>query len=120
MKKTIDQMSKLLEQQNISIPEGTRKDESGDKTKDHDERCHALQAGFSKSHAFLIDSRASIHMVASKEPFSSLQRTDGPSIHMGDDTQIQAGGKGSIKLSLGVFKNVLYVLSLAENLFSVY
>ena len=37
-------------------------------------------------------------MVASKESFSSLQLTDGPSIHMGDDTQIQAEGKGSINL----------------------
>ena len=90
MKKTIDQMSKLLEQHNISLPEGARKVDPGDKTKDHDERCHALKTGFSKSHAFLIDSRASIHMVASKESFSSLQLNDGPTIHMGYDTQIQA------------------------------
>ena len=59
-------------------------------------------------------------MVASKESFSSLQLTDGLSIHMGDDTQIQAEGKGSIKLEHGVFKNVLYVPSLAANRLSVY
>ena len=59
-------------------------------------------------------------MVASKESFSSLQFTDGPSIHMGYDTQIQAEGKGSIKLEHGVFKNVLYVPSLATNLLSIY
>ena len=59
-------------------------------------------------------------MVASKESFSSLQITYGPSIHMGDDTQIQAKGKGSIKLEHGVFKNVLYVPSLPTNLFYLY
>ena len=42
------------------------------------------------------------------------------SIHMGDDTQIRAEGKGSIKLKHGMFKDVLYVPSLATNLLSVY
>ena len=59
-------------------------------------------------------------MVASRESFSSLQLTDGPSIHMGDDTQIRAEGKGSIKLKHGMFKDILYVPSLAANLLSVY
>ena len=59
-------------------------------------------------------------MVASRESFFSLQTIDGTSIHMGDDTQIQAEGKGSIKLKHGVFRNVLYVPSLATNLLSVY
>ena len=59
-------MTKILEKHNISLHEGTRKVEFGDKTKDHDERFHALKVGFSKSHAFLIDSRAYNHMVASK------------------------------------------------------
>ena len=54
MKKTIDQMRKLFEQHNIALPEGARKDDSGDKTEDHDERCHALKASCSKSHAFLM------------------------------------------------------------------
>ena len=45
-------------------------------------------------------------MVASKESFSSLKPTNGLSIHMGDDTQIRAKGKGSIKLKHGVFKYV--------------
>ena len=88
MKKTIDKMSKLLEQHNIVLPEGERKDDSRDNTEDHDEVFHALNVIFSKSHAFLIDSGASNHMAASKESFSSLQITDGPSIHMGYDTQI--------------------------------
>ena len=59
-------------------------------------------------------------MVASIESFSSLQLTDGPSIHMGNDTQIRAEGKGSIKLKHGVLKYVLCVPSLAANLLFVY
>ena len=39
---------------------------------------------------------------------------------MGYDTQIQPKGKGSIKLEHGVFKNVLYVPSLATNLLFLY
>ena len=55
MKETIDQMKKILEKNNISLPEGAMKANSRDKTEYHDEICHALKASFSKSHAFLID-----------------------------------------------------------------
>ena len=120
MKKTIDQMEKFVDQYNIALLEGARKNDSREKTEDHDERCHALKASCSKSHVFLIDLGASNHMVASKESFSSLQIIDGMSIHMGDGTQIQAKGKGSIKLKHGVFRNVLNVPSLGANLLFVY
>ena len=59
-------------------------------------------------------------MVASRESFSSLQCFDGPSIQMGNNIQIRAKGKVSIKLEHGKFKDVLYVPSLAANLLSVY
>ena len=59
-------------------------------------------------------------MVSSKESLSSLNLSDGPSIHMGYDTQIQDEGKGTIKLEHGVFKNVLYVPSLTTNAMYVY
>ena len=39
---------------------------------------------------------------------------------MGDDTQIQAKRKSSIKLNNGVFRNVLYVPSLDANVLSIY
>ena len=92
MKNTIDQMSKILEKHNIYLHEGVRKDESGDKTKDH-ERFHALKAGFSKSHAFHIDLGASNHMVSLKESLSYLDITGGTRIHMEDDSQIPTVGK---------------------------
>ena len=68
---------------------------------------HALKVSYSIAHAFLIDSRASNHMVACRESFSSLQSFDGPSIHMGNNSKVQAKGKGSIKLEHGKFKDVL-------------
>ena len=57
----------------------------------------------------MIDSAASNHMVASKESFTSLDLLGGPSIHMGDDSQIPAVGRGSIEIQHGEFKNLLYV-----------
>ena len=120
MKKTIDQMKKILEQHNISLSGGARKDEYRGKMKYHDERFHALKASCSKSHSFLIDLGDSNHMDASRESLSSLQLTDGPSIHMGDDTQIRAEGKVSINFKHRLFKDVLYIPSLDANLLFVY
>ena len=56
-------------------------------------------------------------MVASRESLSSLQLTNGLINHMGDDTQIRA--KETIKLKHGMFKDVIYVPSLAANLLYV-
>ena len=100
MKKTIDQMSRLLEQNNISLPKGGKKSDAGNKIEDH-ERCHALKTRFSQSQAFLIDYGASNHMVASNESFSSLDLYGGPSLRMGDDSQILVIGKGSIQFEHG-------------------
>ena len=50
------------------------------------------------------------------ENHSSLQYFDGPSIQMGNNSQIQAKGKDSIKLEDGNFKDVIYVPSLVANL----
>ena len=57
-------------------------------------------------------------MVASKESLVNLDLSRGPNIHMGDNSKILVVGRGSIQH--GEFKNVLYVLSLAANLLSVY
>ena len=113
-------MDLLLEKNNITLPTGARKDDHEENTEDHDKRCHALKASCSKTHSFLIDSGDSNHMVASKELFSSLQSIDAPNIHMGDDSQIQVEGKGSIKFEHGKFNDVLYIPSLAANLLFVY
>ena len=84
MKKTIDQLSKLLEQNNIDLSQGANKSKAGNQTKEH-ESFHALKESFTRSKAYLIDSGASNHMVASKESFTYLDLSRGPSIHIGDD-----------------------------------
>ena len=89
------------------------------KSEEHS-RCHSLDEILNPSKAYLIDSRASNHMVSSKESFPTLDLSGGPSIHMGYDSQILVVGRGSIKIQHGEFKNALYVPSLAENLLSIY
>ena len=97
MNKTVNQLSTLLKQNKISLPKGAKKFDSGQLTKDH-ERCHALKEVLTQSKCYLIDSGASNHMVSSKESFSTLTLSGGPNIHMGDDSQILAAGRGSIKI----------------------
>ena len=119
MKKTIDRLTRILEHNNISLPQGVEMSEAGNPTNEH-ERLHPLKAGFTQSKAYLIDSGACNHMVSSKSSFTCLDLFGESSIHMGFDSKILAIGKGSIKFEHGEFKNVLYVPSLAINLFFVY
>ena len=65
------------------------------------ERVHALVAGTSSSPSFIIDSGASRHMVSTKEAFSSLDMSKGPSIVLGDDSLTESKGKGRIDLDHG-------------------
>ena len=55
MKNTIDQLSTLLEQNNISLPQGVEMSKSRENTEEY-ERCHALKEGFTQSKDYLIDS----------------------------------------------------------------
>ena len=109
-----------MKKHNYTVPASARKADQKEETEEYEETFHALKASCSTAHAFLIDSRASNHMVALRESFSSLQYFDGPSIQMGNNSKVQAKEKGSIKLEHGKFKYVLYVPSLAANLLSVY
>ena len=77
------------------------------------------QDSLSRSHIWLIQKHPTTWLHPG-ESFSLLQTRYGPSIHMGDDTQIRAEGNGSINLKHGVFRNVLYVPCLAASLLYVY
>ena len=57
------------------------------------ERFHALVVGTSISPSFIIDYGASRHMVSTKEAFSSLDKSKGPSIVLGDDSLTESMGK---------------------------
>ena len=63
MKKQIDMLTQLLEKNNISLPNFSKKREGGSNSKDR-ERVHALVGSTSNSPRFIIDSGASRHMVS--------------------------------------------------------
>ena len=85
MKKQIDQLSALLTQNHISLPQRAKKFDVGKTTEDH-ERCHALKAGLTRSTTYLIDSGASNDMVSSKDSFTTLNLIGGRTIHVCDDS----------------------------------
>ena len=104
MKKQIDMLTQLLEENGISLPDSSKKREGGSNLEDK-ERVHALVAGTSSSPSFIIDSRASRHMVSK-----------GPPIVLGDDSLTEILGNGRIDLNHGKFSHVLYVPGPASNL----
>ena len=112
-------MTQLLERNNISLPDCSKKREGGSNSEDR-ERVHALVVVTSSSPSFIIDSGASRHMVLTKEAFSSLDMSKGTPIVLGDESVTDSLGEGRIELDHGKFNNVLYVPGLSSNLLSVY
>ena len=90
MKKKIDMLTQILEKNNISLIDCSKKREEESNSEDR-ERVHALVAGTSSSPRFIIDSGASRHMVSTKEEFSSLDMSKGPPIVLGDDSLTEFG-----------------------------
>ena len=90
-------MSYFLKKHNIALPQGAR---NPNEEPIHDEMCHDLEAIPTQSTTYIIDSRASNHMVPSKESFSALTLSKGPNIHMGDDSHIPAEGSGSVRAKM--------------------
>ena len=103
-------LTQILENNGISLPDSSKKREGGSNSEDR-ERVHSLVAGISSSPSFIIDSRASRHMVLTKE-LSSLDMLIGPPIVLGDISLNDSMGKGWIGIYHGKFNNVLHVLSL--------
>ena len=119
MNKTIYMMAQLLEKNNIPLPEGARKKE-GRLSSENKDKCHALVVVYSASYSFIIDLGALRHMDSIQYSFSDIHPYSGPSILMGDDSEIQAKWIGRIDLEDGYFNNVLFVPDLAVNLLSIY
>ena len=92
MKKQINMLTQLLENNNISLPDCSTKREEGSNLEDK-ERVHALVVGTSSSPSFIIDSGASRHMVLKKETLSFLDMLKGPPIVLGDDSLTDSLGK---------------------------
>ena len=71
MKKTIDIMASLLENNNIPLPKGARKKDGG-LGSDNKERFHALVVGSSDSSSFIIDLGDSRNMSSVRDLFSLI------------------------------------------------
>ena len=97
MKKNLDEMTLILERNNINLLESVQKRDNHDRDTQQ-ERGHAFMASTSKPKSLLIDSRASNHMMSNKYSFSSLDTEKIIPIHMGDDSQIILKGKGTVKV----------------------
>ena len=98
MKNQIDMLTQLLEKNNISLLDCSKKREGGSNSEDR-ERVDALVASTSSSPSFIIDSGASRHMVSTKEIFSSLDMSKDPPIVLGYDSLTDSLGKGRIDLT---------------------
>jgi len=112
-------LTQLLEQNNISLPDFSKKKEGGSNSEDRERACTFI-VGTSSSPSFIIDFGASIHMVSTKDTFSSLDMSKGLPIVLGDDSLTDSLGKGRIDLDHGSFNNVLYVPGLSSNILLVY
>ena len=77
MKKTINMMVQLLENNNILVPKGARK-KDGSSRSYNTERFHALVVGSSYSSTSIIDSGESRNMASLKYFFTSMYSDSGP------------------------------------------
>ena len=105
MKKRIDMLTQLLENNNISLPDGVKKKEGGSYFEDK-ERVHVPVASTARSLSFIIDFGASRHMFSTSESFSSLDDSKGPNILLGENSETESKGKGIIDFDHGSFNNV--------------
>jgi hypothetical protein len=122
MKKQIDLMSQILQQNNLGdrIPEGDKKKKPEDLNSKKGNFSHALIAINSSPDAWIVDSGASHHMAASEVVYSSLDASKGPPILMGENSLVEVTSKGRIELTNGSFENMLHVPKISVNLLSVY
>jgi hypothetical protein len=117
MKKTIDLMAQTLEQHHLKdcILDNARKNSSSQKGIGH-----ALLAISSSLDAWVIDSKATLHMASSDRLLSYLETCSRPSIFMGDDSLAEVCGRDRVNLDHGCFQDVLDVLNFSMNLLSIY
>ena len=80
-------MAQLLDKNNFLVPDGARK-KYVTSSLDNKEKCHALVVGTYNSSILIIDSGDSRHMVSTRELFSSMHSNAGPTVRMGDDSEI--------------------------------
>ena len=99
MKKKIDMLTQLLENNGISLPNISKKREGGSNLEDR-ERVHALVSSTSSSPSFIIDSGASRHMVSTKEAFTSLEILNLHQLYWEMNLSLKVWEKGGLILTM--------------------
>jgi hypothetical protein len=122
MHKKIDIMNQILQQNKLGdhISEGAKKKKREDQNPKKGNSSHALIAINSFLDAWIVDSRASHHMDATKKLYSSLDACKCPPILMGDNSLVEVTDKGRIELTNESLENVLHVPKLSVNILFVY
>jgi hypothetical protein len=120
--KKIDLMTQILHQNNFGycIQEGAKKKKPEDQNPKKDNSRHALISINSSLDAWIVDSGASHHMVATKAVYSSLYACKGPPILMGGNSLVEVIDNRRIELNNVRFENVSHVPKLSVNLLSMY
>jgi hypothetical protein len=115
-------MSQILQQNNLGylIPKGSKKKKPEDHTSKKGNSSNALIAINSSPDVWIVDSRESHHMDASKVVYSSLHACKGPPILMGEKSFVKVTGKGRIELTNESFENVMHVPKMSINLIFMY
>ena len=72
MRRQLDEMALPLKNHNIYVPASARKEDFEEEEEEYQRKGHALKAFYTSAPIFLINSRASNHMVAFIESFSSF------------------------------------------------
>ena len=71
-------------------------------------RVHVMIARTIRSPSFIIDSRASRHMVLTREAFSSLDDSNGPNILLGDKSKNKR--KGKVEYILTMVPSIMFCM----------
>ena len=92
-------MTQIIQKNNLvdRIPEGAKKKKPKDLNSKKDNSSHALISINSSLNTWIVDSRESHHMDASKEVYYSLYACKGPPILMGDNSSVEVTDKGRIE-----------------------
>jgi hypothetical protein len=104
MKKQIDLMAQVLQQNNLgNFSPGGAKKKKEEYTVSKKGNHHSLVAINSSYDSWIIDSSASHHMETKEEFFTSLSSCSRPPILTGDYTPVEVAGEGRVELPYGNF-----------------
>jgi hypothetical protein len=107
----LEALNEAMKQHKISVPKPSSTSKG-----------HALsaQALYASSNSWILDSGASHHMTHSHDLLASTSECSISQIAVGDSTQLDVLGSGTVQLDKGCINDVLLVPHISANLLSIY